>query len=68
MPLPIVGLSALLKALYAANHQEELPEEPFTPFDLSYLQQMPRDTDRSAPTERLLAPPSGAYPPPVPNN
>jgi hypothetical protein len=65
MILPLTTLEATLKALFRAEKEPEVPEVEFTPFDLSHLREVPRETGRPAFTEPSRV---AAYPPPVPFN
>ena len=65
MNLPLTTLDAVFEVLFPAKRRPEVPEVEFTPLDLSYLKEMPRETDRPG-----FARPDHAvvFPPPVPFN
>ena len=72
MPLPIVGVAGLLKALSQAKNPGVVQEGALPPLDLSPLQNLPRETEQSATNKRrVLQGASGrptAFPPAVPFN
>ena len=65
MILPFASLETALRALVGQKNQPEVPEPEFTPFDLSHLKEMPKESGRTVVTRPNRV---AAYPPPVPFN
>ncbi|HEY0790105.1 MAG TPA: hypothetical protein VGD78_03465 [Chthoniobacterales bacterium] len=67
MPLPNIGLSAMLKALSSDAAPAHAPEPEMPPLDFSLLHDLPRDPDPAATRESRPTRPV-VYPPVVPFN
>jgi hypothetical protein len=65
MDLPLTTLDTVLEVLFRGRNQPEVQEVEFTPFDLSHLKEMPRETGQPGSTKSS---PVTVYPPPVPFN
>jgi hypothetical protein len=64
--LPLTTLNAVVNVLFRGKSRPEIQEAEFTPFDLSYLEDLPRESSsRSGPTKPS---PAAVYPSPVPFN
>ncbi len=66
-------LTFALKSLAESDRPTEIPEPAFTPFELSHLQELPKDPDgrrtsRTTRTGRQETTAPAVFPPPVPNN
>jgi hypothetical protein len=71
--IPKFNLAAVLKPLFQVKSLAVVPEPEFTPFDLSQLRDLPRETERAATTAGRGVRPNAAgrptvYPPAVPFN